>query len=98
MNPDIKEQWTKALRSGDYNQGQCYLFSTDNYQNERFCCLGVLADVCKVGKQADTLFSKEGFTFASGLCNDRLPITFLDEVGLTEVDQDILATKNDHGV
>jgi hypothetical protein len=40
MNPQIKQKWLNALRSGDYQQGQFYL-RTDN----GFCCLGVLCDL-----------------------------------------------------
>jgi hypothetical protein len=40
MNPQIKQKWLNALRSGDYQQGQNYL-RTDN----GFCCLGVLCDL-----------------------------------------------------
>jgi len=40
MNPQIKQKWVSALRSGDYQQGQNYL-RTDN----GFCCLGVLCDL-----------------------------------------------------
>jgi len=36
----IKE-WVKALRSGEYKQGQSYLRNRDN----KFCCLGVLCDL-----------------------------------------------------
>jgi len=36
----IKE-WVKALRSGEYKQGQSYLRSRDS----KFCCLGVLCDL-----------------------------------------------------
>jgi hypothetical protein len=40
MDEEIKQKWIKALRSGDYRQGQHCLRNGDN-----FCCLGVLADV-----------------------------------------------------
>lgn len=40
MNPEIKAQWTAALRSGDYTQGVGALKS-----NGGFCCLGVLCDL-----------------------------------------------------
>lgn len=40
MDEQIKEQWVKALRSGDYKQGKTRL-ETD----EGFCCLGVLCDL-----------------------------------------------------
>ena len=40
MNPQIKQKWVDALRSGEYQQGQCYLRT-----NSGFCCLGVLCDL-----------------------------------------------------
>ena len=40
MNPEIKQQWTAALRSGEYKQAVAAL------RNENaFCCLGVLCDL-----------------------------------------------------
>lgn len=40
MNEQIKEQWTVALRSGEYKQGMLILREGDT-----FCCLGVLCDL-----------------------------------------------------
>lgn len=40
MNSKVKEQWLKALRSGEYKQGNGCLKSGDE-----FCCLGVLTDI-----------------------------------------------------
>ncbi len=40
MNPEIKAEWTKALRSGEYAQCRKTLFNGEGY-----CCLGVLVDV-----------------------------------------------------
>jgi hypothetical protein len=40
MDPDIKERWIKALRSGKYEQDQGFLRTPDGY-----CCLGVLSDL-----------------------------------------------------
>jgi hypothetical protein len=41
MNPDIKQKWLDALRSGEYQQGEKVLRTADN----KFCCLGVLTDI-----------------------------------------------------
>lgn len=41
MNPEVKQQWVAALRSGKYEQGVCVLRS----MTDQFCCLGVLCDV-----------------------------------------------------
>jgi len=43
MDPGIRAQWTAALRSGEYRQGQAVLRSI----NDRFCCLGVLCDLAE---------------------------------------------------
>lgn len=40
MNKKIKEDWIKALRSGEYSQGNGYL----NHLGDH-CCLGVLCDL-----------------------------------------------------
>jgi len=40
MNASIKQAWTNALRSGQYEQGKESLYS-----NGKFCCLGVLTDL-----------------------------------------------------
>jgi len=40
MDPEIKKQWTAALRSGDYTQGKTALCTDTGY-----CCLGVLCDL-----------------------------------------------------
>lgn len=40
MNPEIKQKWLSALRSGKYKQGKGRLRAQDT-----FCCLGVLCDI-----------------------------------------------------
>ena len=40
MNPQVKEKWLNALRSGEYQQGKLNLRVGDS-----FCCLGVLTDL-----------------------------------------------------
>jgi hypothetical protein len=40
MNPQIKQKWVSALRSGDYQQTQRRL-----HDENGFCCLGVLCDL-----------------------------------------------------
>jgi hypothetical protein len=42
MNHKIKEQWVKALRSGEYSQGAGRLYDPEE---NSFCCLGVLCDL-----------------------------------------------------
>ena len=40
MKEEIKNIWVKALRSGDYQQGEGMLVN-----DGKFCCLGVLCDL-----------------------------------------------------
>jgi hypothetical protein len=40
MNPEVKQKWIDALRSGKYDQGSEKLRSVTGY-----CCLGVLCDL-----------------------------------------------------
>lgn len=40
MNPEIKAEWVKRLRSGDYEQGKGNL-----EMGGRYCCLGVLCEI-----------------------------------------------------
>jgi hypothetical protein len=43
----FKEKWAAALRSGKYFQGKSNLY--DSFDNS-YCCLGVAANICGVGK------------------------------------------------
>lgn len=45
FTPEVKEKWLAALRSGSYKQGYEQLVSNPD-EGFRYCCLGVLADVC----------------------------------------------------
>jgi hypothetical protein len=44
ITEDQRKQWTTALRSGDYQQGQSALCRLVGAHKE-YCCLGVLADL-----------------------------------------------------
>ena len=71
MIKEIKEDWIKALRSGDYEQGEEYLRSGENH----FCCLGVLCDLFlneKTGRDWGNLENGE----------EVLPIEIMDWAGL----------------
>lgn len=51
MNPEVKQKWVDALRSGEYKQGKSRLRRVkDGYAPRRkrdsyWCCLGVLTDL-----------------------------------------------------
>ena len=43
MDPELKQRWLTALRSGEYEQGHEYLARLDRGEEKpAFCCLGVL--------------------------------------------------------
>jgi len=44
MDPTIKKQWLKALRSGQYEQGRMALRT----EAGTYCCLGVLVDITQL--------------------------------------------------
>jgi len=45
MNPDIKQRWLTALRSGEYQQGQGALRRRKQEGPDELCCLGVLCEI-----------------------------------------------------
>ncbi len=49
MKEEVKNEWVKALRSGEYKQAKHTLKRND----AGHCCLGVLCDISKVGKWED---------------------------------------------
>jgi len=51
MNPEIKDRWIAALRSGSYKQTQGQLRSVS--EPNCYCCLGVLADLYLKDTQQD---------------------------------------------
>lgn len=47
LDPDFKQKWVEALRSGEYEQGEDYLaMYWDEKGDYKYCCLGVAAKVC----------------------------------------------------
>lgn len=42
LDPDFKQKWLQALRSGEYQQGR---FALHDATNNAHCCLGVAADL-----------------------------------------------------
>lgn len=46
--PSVKRDWLKALRSGEYTQGEETLYHPDDGS---FCCLGVLCEVNGINRK-----------------------------------------------
>lgn len=59
MNPEIKEKWLEALRSGDYQQGTGRLKTIDG----KFCCLGVLCDLYAKERGIEWKLRSHGYIF-----------------------------------
>ena len=90
MNPDIKQAWLAALRSGEYKQARHAL-----RRDGAFCCLGVICDLhhrAGLGQWEDRLIDDQYDGDASGLppsvlawagLDQRFPI--VDGVCITEL-------------
>lgn len=51
MKKSDVEEWVKALRSGDYQQGKSNLCREDQISGEcEYCCLGVACDILTVNE------------------------------------------------
>lgn len=90
MDKALKEKWVEALRSGEYEQVRRALRT-----NEGMCCLGVLADVAKVGVWDETEPGEFTLRHKTELCSGALPLIFKDEIGLTDHEEEVLFTMND---
>ena len=77
MNPQIKQKWLNALRSGDYQQTQNRL-----HDKNGFCCLGVLCDL--YGKENNVEWELPGrydaYAFQDMVTS--LPLSVMEWVGV----------------
>lgn len=55
LNPEVKQKWIDALRSGEYAQETCELRqpTTSGPKDTAYCCLGVLCAIQPDYAQAD---------------------------------------------
>jgi hypothetical protein len=83
MDPAIKADWLKALRSGDYNQTQGILTNVYGY-----CCLGVLCEV----QNTDIALYYPGNDKETSMLHEQ------DRAGLTPEEMGALADMNDAGM
>ena len=96
LNKEIKEKWINALRSGEYTQGQGYLYIENSDGTESFCCLGVLEYICGTPKK-----DMKEIAMPAGL-NERKSSTELEYTYEEDNDdyttwEDKLASMNDLG-
>lgn len=88
MDPKLKREWVKALRSGEYKQGQDCLCQW-RAGEFRFCCLGVLEDIAT---DADWVMCRDGYRYR---VEDR---AFGCSTSLVDMpEQEALALMNDEG-
>ncbi len=85
MNPEYKQKWIEALRSGKYKQCKETLFDGVGY-----CCLGVL---CEIGglTRNESIYSDEIGYKSEG----ELSISHLNRFGLHGSEQSHLIDMND---
>jgi hypothetical protein len=103
MNEEIKEKWIKKLESGEYPQGQGGLRIENESGRDKFCCLGVLADIIN----PDGWQTPEDPSWYSGKriycyefmnkATDFIPDNIAEEIGLDRKNQTELAEMNDEG-
>lgn len=99
MRKTLKEKWLKALRSGEYRQGNGHLLDTHG----NYCCLGVLA--CVAGVPPEKILERGDLTsigrndlLGSWDGNEENPEDFDKEVKSTHTTvQRKLAAMNDNG-
>jgi hypothetical protein len=93
MNKDLKDKWIKALRSGNYKQGNRQLRSNNN----EYCSLGVLCDVGDLGEWKNDRNGEKRFKFAATgvACLMAIPDAVLHIIGLNCVTACELMSMND---
>lgn len=58
LEPEVKEKWVEALRSGDYIQTESVLYDGKTEEGKpRMCCLGVLEHI--MGNELDAMYDKD---------------------------------------
>ena len=98
MNPQIKQKWVDALRSGEYQQTQNYLRKEDG-----FCCLGVLCDLYGKENNVEWNLASDGHNYKFQDKESHLPSSVIEWAGVDDdnpyVDGEIitLAGLNDTG-
>lgn len=82
MKREIKEAWLRALKSGEYEQGELHL-----EKDLKYCCLGVLCKVLNQDPKEETVVTGA----------ELLSKATLSEIGLSHTEQETLSKMNDGG-
>ena len=98
MNPQVKEMWVNALRSGEYNQATGKLKTPQG-----FCCLGVLTDLYVKEKNQEWILQSNNpevidpedyYTFEQD--HDFLPNSVRVWAGLDSVCPEVMVENDDY--
>jgi|SRR6516162_4963994 hypothetical protein len=92
MNSEIKNKWIKALRSGEYKQGEGVLH---NQISNTYCCLGVLCQITNVPRYEDNVENVEVFGIPEHYSKSYVPSNYANDFGLSFKSQEELAKYND---
>lgn len=90
MNPEVRQKWVEALRSGDYEQTVGYLHigkPDSNHEPAGYCCLGVLCELAvKSGVKIDVYekSTAEGSIFSYSGHSQDLPVEVKTWAGLDD--------------
>lgn len=88
LNPEIKVKWLAALRSGKYTQGYDELKN-----NNKYCCLGVLAEILGILKTDVNSRGKITCSTQAESSYFDIPSDIARDIGLKY--QDVLIQMND---
>jgi hypothetical protein len=95
MNPQLKQSWLAALRSGEYKQAFGHLRITTGMGDVRHCAMGVLYDLIT---PKPAVIREPPFPFHfEGVSSPFMAAHELAAVGVAPAQQQLIACLNDHG-
>jgi hypothetical protein len=97
MNPQLKQSWIAALRSGRYAQGRGLLRERTLGGNTYFCAMGVLFDLVATASQWDRLTRPVTRPRILDEVHGYIPLETMGEIGLSDLQQALIAGLNDAG-
>jgi hypothetical protein len=105
LHPDLKKDWTDALRSGRFEQGSTSL-RRESETGDQYCCLGVLCELLVEANLLDRRFEENHYAYGAkgaaydvgGLPKVAQKLTGLSLLGHRGPGKDDLASLNDSGV
>ena len=88
MKKELKDNWVKALRSGEYKQGRGQLC-----MDEKYCCLGVLCEVYGLTGRLEGLNNNErSYLMPGGVEGDYRQIYSIPDTSVFGLDRSIACT------